>query len=144
MVLPRRSKTLLVCQPFPVAGEGGRIHTVELYRKVRLACRDGMSERAAARHFGISRESVRKMLAFSVPPGYRRTAPGRRPKLDGFTGLIDEWLRGDCKDEHRKQRHTAKRIFERHRDEHGFTGGYTIVKDHVREHLQLVHRLTAG
>ena len=50
-------------------GEGGRIHTVELYRKVRLACRDGMSERAAARHFGVSRESVRKMLAFSVPPG---------------------------------------------------------------------------
>ena len=47
------------------------MHTVELYRKVRLACRDGMSERAAARHFGISRESVKKMLCFSVPPGYR-------------------------------------------------------------------------
>ena len=44
----------------------------------------------AARHFGVSRESVRKMLAFSVPPGYRRTAPVRRPKLDGFTGLIAE------------------------------------------------------
>ena len=52
---------------------------MELYRKVRLACRDGMSARAAARHFGISRESVRKMLEFSVPPGYRRTAPVRRP-----------------------------------------------------------------
>ena len=107
---------------------------MELYRKVRLACRDGMSERAAARHFGVSRESGRKMLEFSVPPGYRRTAPVRRPKLDGFTGFIDEWLRGDRKDEHRKQKHTAKRIFERLRDEHGFTGGYTIVKDHVREH----------
>ena len=107
---------------------------MELYRKVRLACRDAMSERAAARHFGISRESVGKMLEFSVPPGYRRTAPVRRPKLDGFTGLIDEWLRGDRKDEHRKQRHTAKRIFERLRDEHDCTGGYTIVKDHVREH----------
>ena len=41
---------------------------------------------------------------------------------------------GDRKDEHRKQRHTAKRIFERLRDEHDCTGGYTIVKDHVREH----------
>ena len=41
---------------------------------------------------------------------------------------------GDRKEDHRKQRHTAKRIFERLRDEHGFTGGYTIVKDHVREH----------
>ena len=51
------------------------MHTVELYRKVRFACRDGMSERAAARHFGISRESLKKMLRFSVPPGYRRRAP---------------------------------------------------------------------
>ena len=33
-----------------------------------------------------------------------------------------------------RQRHTAKRIFERLRDEHGFTGGYTIVKDYDREH----------
>ena len=31
-----------------------------------------------------------------------------------------------------KQRHTAKRIFERLRDEHGYAGGYTVVKDHVR------------
>ncbi|MBW7885156.1 MAG: xylulose kinase, partial [Caldilineaceae bacterium] len=31
-----------------------------------------------------------------------------------------------------KQRHRAKRIFERLRDEHGFAGGYTVVKDHVR------------
>ena len=45
---------------------------MELYSKVRLACREGMSERAAAKHFGISRESVRKMLRFSVPPGFRR------------------------------------------------------------------------
>ena len=88
-----------------------------------------MSERAAARHFGVSRQSVRKMLQFSVPPGYRRTAPVRRPKLDEFTGLIEQWLGDDSRHGYRKQRHTAKRIFERLRDEHGFTGGYTIVKD---------------
>ena len=106
---------------------------MELYRKVRLACRDGMSERAAARHFGISRESVRKMLSFSVPPGYRRSAPVRRPKLDGFTEIIDQWLRDDL-GQPRKQRHTAKRVFERLRAEHAFMGGYTIVKDYIREH----------
>ena len=92
-----------------------------------------MSERAAARHFGISRESVKKMLSFSVPPGYRRSAPIRRPKLDGFTEIIDQWLRDDL-GQRTKQRHTAKRVFERLRDEHGFTGGYTIVKDYIREH----------
>ena len=96
---------------------------MDLYRKVRLACAEGMSQREAARHFNISRDSVAKMMAFSVPPGYRRTAPVKRPKLDAFTGIIDGWLDGD-REVHRKQRHTAKRVFERLRDEHGFTGGY--------------------
>ena len=105
---------------------------MELYRKVRLACADGMSKRAAAQHFNISRDTVDKALAFSVPPGYRRTAPIKRPKLDGFTEIIDAWLDGD-KAVNRKQRHTAKRVFDRLREEHGFTGGYTIIKDYVRE-----------
>jgi transposase len=108
------------------------IYTVELYRKVRLACADGMSARAAARHFNISRGTVEKVLAFSAPPGYRRTVPIKRPKLDGFTEIIDAWLEAD-KAVHRKQRHTAKRLFERLRAEHGFTGGYTIIKDYMRE-----------
>jgi transposase len=72
------------------------------------------------------------MLSFSVPPGYRRKVPVRRPKLDGFTGIIDAWLEAD-RGVHRKQRHTAKRVFDRLREEHGFTGGYTIVKDYMRE-----------
>ena len=105
---------------------------MELYLKVRLAMREGMSAREAARHFGISRESVKKMVSFSVPPGYRRTAPIKRPKLDGFTEIIEQWLREDV-GQHRKQRHTAKRVFDRLREEHGFTGGYTIIKDYVRE-----------
>ncbi len=68
------------------------------------------------------------MLRFSEPPGYRRTAPVRRPKLEGFTEIIDQWLKEDLK-QLRKPRHTAKRIFDRLRAEHGFSGGYTIVKD---------------
>jgi len=51
-----------------------------------------MSQRQAARHFNISRDSVRKMSAFSVPPGYRRTVAVKRPKLDGFTEIADGWL----------------------------------------------------
>ena len=105
---------------------------MELYKKVRLACAEGMSARAAAKHFNISRGTVEKMLSFSVPPGYRREKPIKRPKLDGFTEIIDSWLEAD-KVIQRKQRHTAKRIWERLQAEHGFTGGYTIVKDYVRE-----------
>jgi len=87
-------------------------------------------ERAIARDFGISRDSVAKMLAYSQPPGYRRTAPIKRPRL-GFTNQIDIWLAQD-KGRPRKQRHTAKRIFDRLRAECGFTGDYTIVKGYVR------------
>jgi transposase len=90
-----------------------------------------MSEREAARQFGLARETVRKMLRYSVPPGYRRQQPARRPKLDAWVDTIDQILERD-KTESKKQRHTAKRIFERLRDEHAYTGGYTIVKDYVR------------
>ena len=108
------------------------IYTVDLYLKVRRAhFQDGLSGRQIARDFGLSRDSVAKMLTYSEPPGYRRTAPVRRPKLDPFANQIDQWLSED-QGRPRKQRHTAKRIFERLRGECGFDGGYTIVKDYVR------------
>ena len=44
--------------------------------------------------FGIDRKTVAKMMAFSVPPGYRRSGPPRRPKLEAFTGIIDRILEG--------------------------------------------------
>ena len=109
------------------------MYQVELYARVRRACMvDGMSTRKAARVFGLHRNTVRKMLAYSMPPGYRRQSPPRRPKLEPYTGVIDRILEEDHKVS-KKQRHTAKRIFERLRDEHGFGCQYTIVKDYVRE-----------
>jgi transposase len=104
---------------------------VELYARVRHAVQiEGISRRAAAERFGIDPRTVAKMLKFSVPPGYRRSKPPVRPKLDPFTGIIDAILIAD-RDLPKKQRHTSKRIFERLRDEHGFPGGITIVKDYV-------------
>jgi transposase len=106
---------------------------VELYARVRRAVFvEGISQREAARRFGIDSRTVAKMLAFSVPPGYRRSKPPVRPKLDPFVGIIDRILEED-KSRPTKQRHTSKRIFERLRDEHGYAGGITIVKDYVHE-----------
>jgi transposase len=107
--------------------------SVELYGRVRHACHvEGLSQREAARRFGIHRNTMRKMLTFAVPPGYQRSKPPLRPKLEAFTAIIDQILAADLAAPP-KQRHTAKRIFERLRAEHGFTGGYTTVKDYVRE-----------
>jgi hypothetical protein len=61
------------------------IFTVDLYLKVRRDhFQDGLSGRQMARDFGISRDSVAKMLTYSEPPEYRRTALIRRAKLDPY------------------------------------------------------------
>lgn len=110
------------------------MHTVNLYAQVRRYVQaDHHSQRDAARAFGISRDMVAKMLRHSEPPGYQRRKPLHRPTLGPYVGWIDETLKADLA-RNRKQRHTAKRIFERLRDEHGYRGGYTTVKDYVRDH----------
>jgi len=109
------------------------VYQVELYAAVRRAVYvEGISEREASKRFGIARRTVHKMLDYSLPPGYQRKQPVKRPKLDLYLGVINQILEDD-KQQIRKQRHTAKRIFERLKQEHGYTGGYTVVKDYVRE-----------
>ena len=121
----------------------GKMYAVDVYLRVRRAVMvEGMSIREASRVFGLRRDTVRKVLAFSVPPGYRRQNPPRHPKLEPFTAIIDRTLEDDLKVP-RKQRHTAKRIFERLRDEHGFAGQYTSVKDYVRERRRQSRELFA-
>ena len=106
---------------------------VELYLRVRQSVFvEGRSRRETARLFGIARKTVDKMCAFSAPPGYRRRSPAAKPKLDGFTGIIDQILADDQRMP-AKQQHTAKRIFERLRDEYGFAGHYTIVKSYIHD-----------
>ena len=106
---------------------------VEIYGQVRYAVQvEGLSKRAAARRFGIDPRTVSKMMTFSVPPGYVRTKPPVRPKLDAFIVIIDKILTDD-KSQPKKQQHTSKRIFERLRDEYGYSGGITIVRGYVHE-----------
>lgn len=99
----------------------------EIRRRVLV---DGLSRRAACRAYDIHWDTLRKILEHPEPTGYRRTAPRPRPKLDPFLGVIHRILEEDKKAP-RKQRHTARRIFERLRDEHGYQGGLTIVKEAV-------------
>src|SRR5450631_2596927 len=105
--------------------------TVELYAGIRRAVMvDGLSRREAAKRFGVHRNTITKMLQYSVPPGYRRRERPTSKKLGPFMVWIDKVLEED-RGVHKKQRHTAQRIFERLRDEEGFSGGYTIVREYV-------------
>jgi transposase len=108
------------------------MYAVEVYATVRqLVFVDGKSRREVAQLLGLSRDTVRKMCRYAAPPGYVRTKPVERPKLGLLVAVIDTILEAD-EAAPPKQRHTAKRIWQRLRDEHGFTGGYTTVKDYVR------------
>ena len=103
------------------------MYLVEIYGRIRRAVLvEGRSQRSVAREFGLARVTVRKMLGYSIPPGYRRKEPAKRPKLGPWMGVIDAILEED-KSQPAKQRHTAQRIFDRLRSEHAFPGGYTIV-----------------
>jgi transposase len=91
-----------------------------------------ISKREACRQYQIHWLTLKKILAHEEPPGYRRTRPPQRPKIDPVLPVIRAILDADAKAP-KKQRHTAHRIWQRLRDEYAFSGGYTIVKDAVRE-----------
>lgn len=90
-----------------------------------------ISKRQACREYELSWRLLEKILAHEEPPGYQRQVPRPRPKMERFLPLIAQMLKADQRAP-KKQRHTAKRIFDRLVAEHGFDGSYTSVKDAVR------------
>ena len=107
---------------------------------------EGVSKREILRETGIHWRTLEKILAHPEPPGYRAKTPRVQPKLGPFLDRIARILEED-KGCPRKQRHTAKRIFDRIVAE-GYEGGYTAVKQAVRAHkrtrsevfVPLIHR----
>ena len=91
---------------------------------------EGVSKRQVLTDTGIHWQTLQKILAHSEPPGYRSTKGRRKPKLGPYLERIRQIIAED-KYVPRKQRHTARRIFERIRGE-GYQGGYTQVKAAVR------------
>src|ERR1035437_9663278 len=101
---------------------------LEIRHKVLV---EGVSKREMLRRTGLHWRTLEKILTNSVSPGYQRTAPIVKLKIGPYLGKIQEILTTD-KQMHRKQRHTAKKIWEE-LQKVGFTGKYTVVKDAVRE-----------
>ncbi|WP_461017514.1 IS21 family transposase [Streptomyces daliensis] len=115
---------------------------VDLYAAIRRDSRAGMSNRALQHKYGVGFRTVRKALN-SVWPEPRKKLPPRRTRLDPYKGLVDEMLRADLSAP-RKQRHTAKRIFDRLVAEHGADDlTYGIVRAYVAERREEI-RFAAG
>jgi transposase len=101
---------------------------IELRRKIR---NQEIPLRQLERDTGIHRKTLRKIRDNSQPPGYRRTKSINKPKISPYLDRIKALIKSD-KQEHKKQYYTAKKILEILQSE-GFTGGYTIVKDAIRQ-----------
>jgi hypothetical protein len=90
-------------------------------------CRRWKSARAIQREYRVSWTTVRKALG-SARPTERKQYPNRGSKIDDYREVIDGWLRADLTAP-RKQRHTAKRIFDRPREEQQAEASYSWVHD---------------
>ena len=99
---------------------------------IRRGGRLGMRAAEIARRTGVSEPTVRKYLRAEdlspAPPAVGRT--GGSPSMGPHAARVDAWLEEDLR-VWRKQRHTAKRVFERLRDEEGFEGSYSTVRRYV-------------
>jgi transposase len=94
---------------------------------------EGKSISVIAREFDIDRKTVRKYIERDDWNETADTVPQGRPSvMDPFLPMIELWLTED-RDRRRKQRHTARRVFDRLVTEHEFTGSYRTVAMHVRD-----------
>ena len=110
---------------------------MEFWKEVRRqVLTNELSRRAACKKYSLGWHTLMKILAHDEPPGYRKSRPRAKPKIDEFLPVIHQILEDD-RQAPKKQRHTARRIFERLRDEYQFSGKSTIVKDAVRSWKQV-------
>ncbi|MBL7042710.1 MAG: transposase [Pirellulaceae bacterium] len=94
-----------------------------------------VSRREACRKYNLNFRTIQKILKYPEPPERPKGYARAKPKIGPFISVIHEILEADKK-VHPKQRHTGQRIFGRLRDEHGYTGGITVVRDEIRRWKQ--------
>jgi transposase len=106
---------------------------METWAEVRRRVLAGdISKREACREYRLHWDTLTKILTHEEPPGYRRQQPRPKPTLGPFLPVIHQILEAD-RQAPRKQRHTAHRIFDRLREEHGYAGCESIVRAAVAD-----------
>lgn len=110
---------------------------MEQIEEIRQAhYREGKSVRQIAREQHHSRAVVASALQEAEPRKYTLASPRPSPVLGEVIPVIDQWLADDLQ-RHKKQRHTAHRVWQRLRDEYGFAGAESTVRAYVRDHRPL-------
>ena len=106
---------------------------MEAWAEIRRRVLTGeISKRQACQEYDIHWQTLHKILTHEEPPGFRARTPRAKPRLGPFLPIIHQILEDD-RQAPRKQRHTAERIFQRLRDEHGYAGCASIVRAAVAE-----------
>ena len=93
---------------------------------------EGWSIRKINRQLGYARQTIRKALVSAQIPTYELQAPRPCPVMDPYREVILNWLKQD-ENAPKKQRHTAKRIYDRLVEEYGFHGNDSTVRKFVRK-----------
>ena len=109
---------------------------VEIYEKIRhLHEHENMSQRSIAKILGISRNTVKRYFNGSHVPWEREGTSGRNKYVitDKVLDFIKECLVEDETENIKKQKHTAKRIYDRLVAEKDFTGGESTIREIVAE-----------
>jgi transposase len=106
---------------------------MEQWAEIRRRVLTGeISKREACREYDLHWQTLKKVLAAAEPPPFRTKVPRAKPRLGPFLPIIHQILEAD-RTAPPKQRHTAERIFQRLRDEHGYAGCASIVRAAVRD-----------
>jgi len=103
---------------------------------------DELSIRELAEKHGVHRRTARQALPAAIPPPRKTYPPPARPAIDPFAAMIDGWLLAD-QDAPRKQRHTARQVWQRLVAEHAATLSEVTVSRYGarrRVELGLAHR----
>lgn len=106
---------------------------MDIYQQIRTLYTEGHSMRSIATRLGVSRQTVKKYCEGNTMPDVRKSYERSSDVIsDDVEAFIIACFKHDREEKLSKQKHTAKRIFDRLVVEHSFTGSYSAVRDAVK------------